>query len=56
MKKLFITFLAITLIISLSIPVFAYKVGDVIGQTLTTDIVAQINGYDIPSYNYKGYT
>ena len=56
MKKIFVAFLMITLIISLSHPALAYKIGDVIGKTLTTDIVAQINGYDIPSYNYNGYT
>ncbi len=32
-----------------------YKIGDSVGFSLTTDIAAQINGYDIPSYNYGGY-
>lgn len=56
MKKLLSPLLIALLIISLSMTGFAYNIGDVIGKTLTTDIVAQINGYDIPSYNYNGYT
>lgn len=34
----------------------AYKIGDVIGETLYTDIVASINNYNISSHNYNGYT
>ena len=33
-----------------------YRVGDVIGSALKTDIVASINGHHIPSYNVEGYT
>ena len=33
----------------------ALNVGDVIGETLYTDIVASINGQNIASYNYKGH-
>ena len=55
-KISFILVLTIILSILLSLSVFAYKIGDVIGTSLTTDIVAQINGYDIASYNYQGYT
>lgn len=32
------------------------KTGDVIGYALQTDIVAEINGAQIPSYNVDGYT
>lgn len=33
-----------------------YRVGDVIGSALKTDIVASVNGHQIPSYNVDGYT
>ena len=33
----------------------ALNVGDVIGETLYTDIVASIDGQNIASYNYKGH-
>lgn len=57
MKKLVsvITICAI-LICALPFSVSAYKIGDTVGYALTTDIVATINGYHIPSYNVDGYT
>lgn len=55
MKKI-IAFLMVAVLLVMSTTVFAYRIGDVIGTSLTTDIVAQINGYDIASYNYQGYT
>ena len=55
-KISFILVLTIIFSVALSPHVFAYQIGDVIGSSLTTDIVAQINGYDIASYNYQGYT
>ena len=57
MKKLISIFLLCAIFTcSLSLSVFAYKIGDVVGYALTTDIAATINGYDIPSYNVEGYT
>ncbi len=55
MKKTIVLILVLTILVA-SIPVGAYRVGDVVGYALTTDIAATINGYDIPSYNVDGYT
>lgn len=55
MKKL-LSFLLFCMLIVYSFTVSAYKIGDVVGYALTTDIAATINGYDIPSYNVDGYT
>ena len=55
MKK-YIALILSVVIVAAAIPVGAYRVGDVVGYALTTDIAATINGYDIPSYNVDGYT
>lgn len=55
-KKTFALTLATIMLITSMTSAFADRIGDVIGSSLTTDIVAQINGYDIASYNYQGYT
>ena len=34
----------------------AYRIGDIINYPLPTDIIASINGYQLPSYNVDGYT
>ena len=39
-----------------AINVSAYRVGDVIGQILYTDIVAYVEGVQVRSYNIKGRT
>ncbi len=56
MKKVISLFMTVVIISLFPICTGAYHVGDVIGYALTTDIVATINGYDIPSYNVDGYT
>ena len=56
MKKVLMLFLTLMLLFMFSTVAFAYRIGDVIGASLITDIVAKINGYDIASYNYQGYT
>ncbi len=57
MKK-FVSTLLVCVLFALSIPfsASAYKIGDVVGYALSTDIAATINGYDIPSFNVDGYT
>lgn len=55
MKK-FIALISVLAIIITAVPVSAYKIGDTVGYALTTDIVATINGYHIPSYNVDGHT
>lgn len=57
MKKILgIVSIFLTLIITASVCVSANSVGNVIGNTLYTDIVAYINDYAIESYNIDGYT
>lgn len=56
MKRLCLLLLISLFILNTTVSVFAYRNGDVIGYSLTTDIIAQINGYDIASYNYRGNT
>ena len=56
MKKICLLLLISLFILNTTVSVFAYRNGDVIGYSLTTDIIAQINGYDIASYNYRGNT
>lgn len=55
-KSFTLFFLLISLLLQASFPAMAYNIGDLIGHALTTDIVATINGYDIPSYNVNGHT
>lgn len=56
MKKIIALLMTTVLFIMSTTSVFAYRIGDVIGASLVTDIVAQINGYDIASYNCQGFT
>lgn len=56
MKKLVGLVTMVLICFFMTYSVNAYRIGDVVGKTLYTDIVAQINGYDIPSYNVDGYT
>lgn len=56
MKKINVLLLCLLLCLSLITPVHAYKIGDVVGQTVYTDIIASINDYNIASYNINGYT
>ncbi|MBQ4528661.1 MAG: hypothetical protein II998_11395 [Clostridia bacterium] len=57
MKRIFLVIMVCMLIFcALPMSSSAYKIGDTIGYALTTDIVATINGYHIPSYNVDGYT
>ena len=57
MKKIISVILfSVLLLGALSFNAGAYRIGDVVGYALTTDIAATINGYDIPSYNVDGYT
>ncbi len=56
MKKINILLLCLVLCLSLITPIHAYKIGDVVGQTVYTDIIASINDYNIASYNINGYT
>ena len=56
MKKGMYIVLCIIMLCSIVVNVSAQQIGDVVGNTLYTDIVAKINGYDIESYNINGYT
>ena len=55
-KRLLSTLLIMLILISGFSPVYAYNIGDVIGETLYTDIVASINNHNIASFNYNGHT
>ncbi len=57
MAKMVSLILSVALIVTLvPLSVSAKKVGDVIGKSQPTDIIATINGYRIESYNVDGYT
>ncbi len=57
MKRLFlITLLVLSVFVSCFVTAHASNIGDVVGKTLYTDIVAKINNYDIAAFNYNGYT
>lgn len=56
MKKNIVLLLCLCLAFSLITPVNAYNIGDVVGQTVYTDIIASINDYNIASFNINGYT
>ena len=57
MKKIVsLIIVAIMFMSAFSLTAGAYRIGDVVGYALTTDITATINGYDIPSYNVSGHT
>ncbi len=49
-------FLSISFVLSIATTVNAQQIGDVIGNTVYTDIIASINDYNIASYNINGYT
>ena len=56
-KKLCALFLSFVIILAFVVTnVSAINIGDIIGHTMRTDIVAKINGYDINSYNIDGKT
>ena len=56
MKKSTVLLLCLICVFSLITPVNAYQIGDVVGYTLYTDIIASINDYNIASFNFNGYT
>ena len=57
MKKIVSLIIVVIMFMSaFSLTAGAYRIGDVVGYALTTDIAATINGYDIPSYNVSGHT
>lgn len=55
MKKIISMLLALVMTLSLSCVSYA-KPGDIVGYACHTDIIAEINGAQIPSYNVNGYT
>ena len=56
-KRLFALFTVAVMILVMTVAnVGAARIGDIIGHTIRTDIVAKINGYDINSYNIDGKT
>lgn len=55
MKKL-LAFWMVWILLTGMIPVKAAKVGEVIGVTRYTDIIASINDYNIASFNFNDYT
>ncbi len=56
-RKFLCTILSFMIICGIfSVPSKAYNVGDVIGQILSTDIVAYVEGVRVRSYNIKGRT
>lgn len=56
MKRLMNTVLALSLCAGLAMPAGAAQVGEVVDYALHTDIVAQINGNPLRSYNVGGRT
>ena len=57
MKKIIsLVIVCIMLVCAMPFTASAYRIGDTVGYALTTDIIATINGYPIPSYNVDGYT
>lgn len=56
MKKITGLLLFLCIILSAITPVGAYNIGDVVGHTVYTDIIASINDYNIASFNINGYT
>lgn len=56
MKKIITLCMTLSLLIGATIPAQMANVGDVIGTTRYTDIVASINDYNIASFNFNDYT
>ena len=56
MKKLLFSAITAVIVFTAIITAGAYNIGDTVGHALKTDIVATINGYDIPSYNINNQT
>ena len=53
-RRLFCAALAAIFVLSLAIAALPVSAAEVIGQVLSTDIRAYINGYEIPAYNIDG--
>lgn len=56
MRKLFYLLITLTLAMSMSFTAYAARVGDVVGNIYSTDILAYIDGMAIQSYNIGGKT
>lgn len=56
MKKIFCMLAVMIALMLMIFTVSAYEVGDVVGYTRYTDIVASINNHNIASFNIDGYT
>lgn len=56
MKKVLCSLIAVLTLFSSVSVVSAANVGDVIGYTMYTDIIASINNHNIESFNIDGYT
>lgn len=56
MKKILCSLIAVLTLFSSVSVVSAANVGDVIGYTMYTDIIASINNHNIASFNIDGYT
>ena len=56
MKRMISTALAAALAVGMVLPVSAAKVGEVVNHALHTDIMAQINGHGLRSYNVNDRT
>ena len=55
-KSIISLILCLSMLLALGVYASAAKIGDVVGNTVYTDIVAKINGYDIESFNINGTT
>lgn len=56
MKKIVSLLLSTAILVAFSISSYAINIGDIVGETLVTNIKASINEYDIASFNKDGYT
>lgn len=56
MKKFLAIIITVTILFSVCTGVSAHNIGDVINNTMYSDIVASINDYNIASFNIDGYT
>ena len=55
MKKTISALIAFLFLALAAVPVCAFKIGDVVGQVLYTDIVAKIDGHPIRAYNVANH-
>ena len=55
-RKMTVLSVCLVLLSANIFPVRAYNIGDVIGKTVYSDIIASINDYNIASFNFNGYT